>query len=162
MALPRASSLLKNKTNIRSVGNRLNEATAEDFNEIGSLLDAYAEAIELLTGSENPNPSYGTFSSLLLLQASFPVGETGAYAVIDPGVGSPPQIALWDDTDGEWVLQVTKSTETVDVITQGDNVTNHIVSDINNVQYMMVSGTLLGTDPTRLEDYSPNSIYREL
>jgi len=162
MALPRPSSLLKNKINIRAVGNRVNEATAEDFQELGTILNAFADAIESLMGSETPNPNYGTFSSLILLQAAFPSGELNAYAIIDPGVGTPPQIALWDNTDNEWVLQVTSGTETVNEVNQGDHVEGLIVQDINGNDYMMVSGTLVGTDPTSLEDYSPNSIYREL
>jgi len=162
MSLPRPSAPLANKSNVRAVGNRLNEATAEDFTEIASLLNAYADAIENLSGAQNPNPNYGTFSSLLLLNATYPVGEENAFAIIDPGIGTPPQIALWDITDNEWVLQVTTGEQTNNNIVQGDHVSYVVVSDINGNEYMMVSGTLVGTDPTKLEDYSANSIYREL
>lgn len=162
MPLSRPSSLLKNKTNIRTVGNRAHESTAEDYNEIGALFDEYADAIESLQGSQNPNPNYGTFSSLLLLQAAYPVGEPNAYAVIDPGIGTPPQIALWDDNDNEWVLQVTLSKETVNVINQGDHVRDIIVTDAALKTYVLVSGTFEGTDPTLLEHYSVNSITREI
>ncbi|WP_421801762.1 hypothetical protein [Flagellimonas sp.] len=162
MPLTRPSPLLANKTNVRAVGNRSNEATAEDFAEIAAILLEIIDQVESLTGTQDPNPNYGTYSSLLLLQAAFPVGELNSYAIIDPGVGTPPQIALWDETDQEWVLQITQSKETEQVIVQGDEVFNKKVTDINGNEYIVVSGTLEGTDPTKYEDYSANSMFREL
>ena len=131
MAASRPSSALKDKINIRAVGNRINEATAEDFQELGAILEDH-------------------------------VGELDAFAIIDAGTGTAPQIALWDVTDNDWVLQLTTKTTTEKVITQNDNVIDVLVQDANGDDHIIVSGTFTGTDPSKLEHYSANSITRAL
>lgn len=156
------SSELKNKVNIRAVGERTNEATAEDFMELGQILEDHANRIDANTGGGDANPNYGVFTSLLLLQAAFPVGESGAYAIIDEGVGTDARIALWDATDLNWVLQETTTTTTTVQILPGVKVINIEVTDANGDEHIIVSGTYEGPDPTKLESYSVNSITRSL
>lgn len=104
MSALRPSNELKNKVNINPVGNRINEATAEDFIEAGNILEDHADKIDALTGAATPNPNYGVYTSLTLLKAAHPTADSGAYAIIDAGVGNTPQIALWDNNDTDWVL----------------------------------------------------------
>tara|TARA_R110002167_G_scaffold364968_1_gene588361 strand:+ start:16076 stop:16564 length:489 start_codon:yes stop_codon:yes gene_type:complete len=162
MAASRPSSALKDKINIRAVGNRINEATAEDFQELGAILEDHADKLDAMTGSATPSPHYGTFTSLELLRATYAVGELDAFAIIDAGTGTAPQIALWDVTDNDWVLQLTTKTTTEKVITQNDNVIDVLVQDANGDDHIIVSGTFTGTDPSKLEHYSANSITRAL
>lgn len=98
------STNLKNKTNVKPVGNRLQEATAEDFQELGNILDNHAALIDALDNVSSLNPNYGIYTSLALLQAAHPVGELNAYATIDAGPGITPQIAIWDEIDEEWEI----------------------------------------------------------
>ena len=158
----RPSSSLKNKTNAQPVGNRNTEATAEDFQEIGSILQDHADRIDGFEGANNANTNYGSFSSLPLLVATHHVGVPNSYAVIDPGNGTTPQIALWNDADQEWEVKTTQLTSKGSTISIGDNVSNIRVTDKQGTLYMMVSGTFLGPNATKLESYSPNSIYRAL
>jgi hypothetical protein len=104
MALVRPSVELSTKTNIKPVGNRLHEATAEDFAEIASLLNSYADAIEALQLSQSPNPFYGRYTSIALLEAAYTTGEENAWAVIDAGAGITPQIAIWDNIGLNWEI----------------------------------------------------------
>lgn len=162
MPITRPSTYLINKQNIRPKGSRISEAWAEDFIEIANILTEIIEVVEAITGGPTQNPLYGVFTSLTLLNATYPTAVDGAYAIIDAGVGTPSQIALWDSTDNVWVLQVAVETTINKPITQGDNVYNIIVTDNNNNQHIIVSGTFIGTNPTKLEDYSLNSYTRAL
>lgn len=162
MAASRPSTPLKNKTNVRAVGNRLNEATAEDFQELGAILDNHATILDSLTGGVSQNPSYGVFTSLSLLQATHPTAVEGGYAIIDAGVGTTAKIALWDDTDNIWVLQETTATTTTSKIVVGGTVTNVKVTDAEGAFYLIVSGTYEGPNVDKLESYSANSIVRAL
>lgn len=104
MPLNSPSADLSNKTNVNPSVNRSQEATAEDFNEIGDLLLEYKTAIENLQLEESPNPFYGRYTSLALLQSSYPTGELNAWSLIDAGAGITPQIAAWDDVGSEWEI----------------------------------------------------------
>jgi hypothetical protein len=44
----------------------------------------------------------------------------------------------------------------------GNHVFNKLVTDISNNPHIIVSGTYVSGDPTKLESYSANSIFREL
>ena len=158
----RPSALFKNKVNVRPVGNRINEATAEDFEEAAEILNDHADKIDALTGGDTPNAFYGVFTSLAVLQASYPNAVEGAYANIDVGVGIPVRIALWDDSDSQWVLQETTATTTTSKIEVGVRVQNLEVTDVNDDPYLIVSGDYVAGDKTKLESYSPNSIIRAL
>ena len=67
----------------------------------------------------------GTFSSLVALKAAIPVGAAGNEALIDAGVGSQVQKAIWDTTDNDWFIAAGGS------ITTDANPTN---GSINAVQ----------------------------
>lgn len=103
-AAKRPSPELSNKINVNPVVNRFQEATAEDYIESAAILNDHAAKLDLLTGEVSGKPNFGVYSSLALLQAAYPTGTTSAYAIIDAGVGSTPQIALWDSTDSIWVI----------------------------------------------------------
>lgn len=162
MPITRPSNYLKNKINIHSVNNRINEATAEDFKEICDILEEIIDVIELFNGSATPNDFYGVYTSLAILQATYPTATAGGYAIVDAGVGNNPQIALWDDNDNIWVLQVTTEAVTEKTFGVGDNVTNILVTDADNNEHIIVSGTYEGPDKDKLESYSVNSITRQL
>lgn len=98
----RPSPGLENKTNIRPTNDRSTEAWAEDFQELGDILNDHADILDSMTGSVAPNPFYGTFDSLATLQAAFPTAEENAYAIIDSGVGNTPQLATWNDATLQW------------------------------------------------------------
>lgn len=102
MPLTRPSIALSVKSNINPSVNRQTEATAEDFNEAGALLNEYATAIEDLQIDQSPNPFYGRFTSLGILLATFPVGIVNGWAIIDAGLGITPIIVAWDDIEGVW------------------------------------------------------------
>lgn len=158
----RPTAFLTNKVNVRPVGVRNQEATAEDFQEIAQLLEDHADLIDALTGGDTPNAFYGVFTSLALLQASYPNAVEGGYANIDAGQFVPARIALWDNTDNIWVLQETTATTTTATIEVGSGVQNVSVTDVNGDPYLIVSGTYKGPNKTKLESYSANSIYRAL
>lgn len=162
MSITRPSINLTAKQNIRAVGNRLNEATAEDFIEIAGILNALIDIVELMTGANTSNEFYGVFTSLGLLQNQYPTAVAGAYANIDSGAGNNVQIALWDDDDNIWVLQQTTATSTSKTFEVGDNVTNVEVTDVDGNYHIVVSGTYEGPDKDKLESYSANSISRAL
>ncbi len=46
----------------------------------------------------------GTYTSLEALQTAIPEGSAGDEAVIDAGIGTDAQKAIWDTTDGKWVI----------------------------------------------------------
>lgn len=162
MPITRPSINLTAKANIRAVGNRLNEATAEDFVEIAAILIELIDKVDLFTGSATPNEFYGVWTSLALLQNNYTSAAAGAYANIDAGTGTDVQIALWDDTDNVWVLQLASTTISSKTIELNDEVNNVKVTDINGDPHIIVSGTYIGPDNTKLESYSANSYTRAL
>jgi len=103
-AAKRPSPELTNKININPVVNRFHEATAEDYIETGDILNDHAAKLDALTGTTSGKPNFGSYTSLALLQAAYPVGTENAYAIIDAGIGATPQLALWDNTDMIWTI----------------------------------------------------------
>jgi hypothetical protein len=103
-AAKRPSPELTNKININPVGNRLHEATAEDYIETAEILNDHADKIDAMKTTESGKPFYGFFTSLALLQAAYPTGTLNALAIIDSGIGATPQLALWDNNDMVWVI----------------------------------------------------------
>lgn len=155
-------NFLKNKVNVRAIGTRNQEATADDFKEIATIFETLIDAVNLITGDATQNNTYGVHTSLNLLQSAYPTAEPGAYAIIDPGTGVASKLALWDDTDNQWVVQETTSKTTTSKIVVEDLVTNVEVTDATGDPYLIVSGTYKGPDALKLESYSKNSIYRAL
>ena len=111
------SSPLKDKINIKPVGTRTQEATAEDFIELGAILDDHALKIDALVNSASSNPYYGRYTSLALLQAAHTTVDANAWAVIDSAPGVTPQIAFWNGTD--WALSLYED-NTIEVATYND------------------------------------------
>lgn len=84
---------------------------ATEADEVKAVVNAHADDIEdhetrvsALELSQSPNPFYGRYTSLALLQAAYPVGELNAWAVIDAGAGITPQIAFWDNIGAAWEI----------------------------------------------------------
>ena len=78
-----------------------------EANEIKSVVNATIDKVEELDENQldqSPNPYYGRWDSLLILQQIHPTGELNAFAIIDPGAGVTPQVAAWDDVEGIWEL----------------------------------------------------------
>lgn len=95
---------LKTKINVRPVGTRNQEATAEDFQELGSILDDHALKIDALVNADSANPYFGRYTNLANLQAAHTTAIANAWAVIDIGLGTTPQIAFWDGDSWELAL----------------------------------------------------------
>ena len=64
MAAQRPSSLLKDKTNVNSVTDRPTQATAEDFYELGEILENHADLLDQGTGYTNLKPELKTTKTL--------------------------------------------------------------------------------------------------
>ena len=107
MPLTRPSQELSEKNNVNPSVNRQQEATAEDFNEVGTLFNEYADAIEILQGTTAPTQNVGSYTTLALLTAAYPTGAGTAFAIIDAGAGQTPSIAIWDATDSQWEISGT-------------------------------------------------------
>lgn len=90
------------KQNVNPSINRITEATAEDFQEIGQILVDHANKIDENSRSTEEAQYYGLFESLAILQAAFPVAEENGWAVIDPGAGNPKTIATF--ANGSWSI----------------------------------------------------------
>lgn len=102
MAVTRPSAPLKNKTNVNPVVNRPTEATAEDFQEVGALLDEYADALDLLLGSNYRADFLGYFGSKALLEATFPAPPENSFGIIVDQANNP--VEIWKYTAGAYVL----------------------------------------------------------
>ena len=104
MAITRPSSDLKDKINVVAVGIRKQEATAEDFIELGNILNEIIDEVEAIDLSTTSNPYYGKYTTLANLQAAHTTAELNAWAIIDAGTGITPQIASWDNTNSLWEI----------------------------------------------------------
>ncbi len=98
----RPSIQITEKVNVIPSINRISEATAEDFRELGQILLDHAIKIDENARSTEEAEYYGLFNNLALLQATFPNAEENGWAVIDPGDGNPKTIAVF--TGGIWSL----------------------------------------------------------
>jgi len=162
MGVKKVGGQVLNKTNIRPVVDRLKEATAEDFKEIGEAINDHADCLERILPVDSPNKNFGTHQSLALLNASFPVGVDGGFALIDSGDSTPTQIVYWNTNTNQWELQVSTATTSQAPVTNGANVQFVFVEDADGNPHVIVSGTFVSGDPSKLEDYSKNSISRAL
>jgi hypothetical protein len=87
-----------------------NESEAKFFdaeaNEIKTKTNAAINKVNELEANQinSPNPFYGGFTSLSILQTTHPTGVENAWAFIDAGAGITPQIAVWDDNEGIWEI----------------------------------------------------------
>lgn len=98
----RPSVEITGKQNVNPSINRITEATAEDFKEIGQILVDHANKIDENSRSTEEAAYYGLFESLAVLQAAFPTAEENGWAVIDPGAGNPKTIATY--SAGVWTV----------------------------------------------------------
>jgi len=96
----RPSVQITEKVNVIPSINRISEATAEDFKEIGQILVDHASKIDENARSTEEAKYYGIFESLAILQAAFPVAQENGWGVIDTGTGNPKNIAT--HTAGVW------------------------------------------------------------
>jgi hypothetical protein len=96
----RPSAPLAQKQNVNPSLNRITEATAEDFQELGQILIDHADKLDGIAHAEERAKYYGSFTTLDLLRTSFKTAETDGWALIDPGTGSNKSIATF--LNGEW------------------------------------------------------------
>ncbi|MFI1771011.1 hypothetical protein [Thalassobellus citreus] len=99
------------KTNNPSDPDSVRKFYADEANDVkavsdnhADLLDNLDERLKMLELSKSPNPFYGRYTNISLLHASYPIGEENAWAVLDPGIGLTPEIAIWDHEDGVWEI----------------------------------------------------------
>lgn len=148
----RPSNELKDKTNINAVIERLTEATAEDFNELGFILENHANLIDALSNSDTYNPYYGRYESLILLQAAHTTAEANAWAIIDAGPGITEQVAKWNVLTDVWEITTATNDKvfvnnTASLPAPGTENTWYITLDKNelylyyNAQYHLMNGS---------------------
>lgn len=100
----RPSDEILNKVNVNPSVNRSQEATAEDFNEIGLILEDHADLIDTLNARYKTTATfYGFFDSVGALEAAHPDGNENDYAFIVDGSGVPTGIVIYQS--GAWTLQ---------------------------------------------------------
>ena len=93
------------KTNNPSDSDDIRKFKATEANEIKDVLIDHAESIDALLAALGINEgtnSIGEFETLSILQAAYPDGADGSYAIINDGLGSTPQVAVYNDTSGLW------------------------------------------------------------
>ncbi|QQV89974.1 hypothetical protein M1M27_gp30 [Cellulophaga phage Ingeline_1] len=74
--------------------------TSSVFHDHADKIDALLAALGLDTGSD----SIGRFATLSILQAAYPDGANGSYAIIDDGLGGSLQVAEYNETTNLWVV----------------------------------------------------------
>ncbi len=92
------------KTNDPTDAASISKFFALEANEIKEKFNRLVTELIGLFGNTNATPMVGVYTSLSQLSAAFPTGAGGAYAIIDPGTGSDPQIAIYDTNDNQWVI----------------------------------------------------------
>lgn len=93
------------KTNNPSAPDNERKWLFTDANEVREFGIDHADkidAIEAALGLSLGTNSIGVFSSLTLLQAAYPTGANGSYAVIDSGLGGTPYVATFNTTTNLW------------------------------------------------------------
>lgn len=78
-----------------------------DANELKSVAENHADLIDTLMAALGLNEgtnSIGSFVSLGVLQAAYPDGAAGSYAIIDDGLGSTPAVATYNELTEIWEL----------------------------------------------------------
>lgn len=95
------------KTNNPSDPANVRQFQYEDANELKSVGENHADHIETILaalGISEGTGSVGTFTSLTVLQAAYPTGANGAYAIIDDGLGGTPSVATFNEGTDLWEL----------------------------------------------------------
>ncbi|UOY07735.1 hypothetical protein L0P88_04090 [Muricauda sp. SCSIO 64092] len=98
-----------NKTNNPTDADNIRKFQFGDANEIKNALNNNADELETVLaalGINQGSNSIGSFVSLTLLQAAYPDGANGSYAIIDDGLGGTPQIATYNSGTAQWELSV--------------------------------------------------------
>lgn len=103
----RPSIEITGKQNVNPSINRITEATAEDFQELGQILIDHANRIDANVRSEELADFYGFKTSLALFAASYPDAPDNSWGVIDPGNGNPQTIAKV--VGGVWTATVNQA-----------------------------------------------------
>ncbi|MBT0607645.1 hypothetical protein [Aequorivita echinoideorum] len=103
MSAQRPSDLFKNKTNVNPVINRATQATAEDFQEAGVILEDHATILDNLARLDHADFE-GVFASLGAVTAAVPQPTAdNAFAIITTGSGNAIEIARF--IDEQWQIQ---------------------------------------------------------
>lgn len=95
------------KTNNPSDPDNVRKFEHGDANELKAVGEDHADHIDTLLaalGINQGSNSIGVFASLTVLQAAYPDGANGSYAIIDDGQGGTPNVATYNDTSSLWEL----------------------------------------------------------
>lgn len=95
------------KTNNPSDPESIRKWQYQDANEVKSVLVNHADNLDTILdalGISNGTNSIGSFVSLGVLQAAYPNGANGSYAIIDDGLGGTPAIAKYNVGTSQWEL----------------------------------------------------------
>lgn len=97
------------KSNVSTDPDNVRKFEHGDANEIKDVVNNNADEIQALLDSLGISVSsnfIGLFVSLAVLQAAYPNGANGSYAIIDDGLGGTPQVATYNDTTDLWEVSV--------------------------------------------------------
>ena len=97
------------KTNNPSDAENIRKFQAIDANEVKTVVNNMATSVDQINdilGITQGSNSIGSFVSLTVLNAAYPDGADGAYAIIDDGQGGTPNIALYNAGGSVWELAV--------------------------------------------------------
>ena len=102
MSALRPSSDFKDKTNVNPSVNRQTEATAEDFEEAGNILDDHADRLDELQNELYHANFLGYYTSEALLTSTYPTAPVDSFAIIIDGNNNPTAIfRYYNDTWNE-------------------------------------------------------------
>lgn len=93
------------KTNNVSDPDNVKKFQSADANQLKDAINQHADDLDLLLaalGINEGTSSIGEFVSLQVLQAAYPDGADGSYAIINDGIGTTPQVATYNDGSNEW------------------------------------------------------------
>lgn len=93
------------KTNNPADADSIKKFFATEANEILEVTEDHAVLIDSILsalGLGGGTGSIGEFVSLAVLQAAYPDGAEGSYAVINDGMGTTPQVATYNESTNLW------------------------------------------------------------
>ncbi|NYJ27531.1 hypothetical protein [Allomuricauda sp. ARW1Y1] len=95
------------KTNNPSDPDSVRKFQFNDANDLKAAVNNHADNLDQLlqaVGITEGTNSIGVFVSLSILQAAYPNGANGSYAVIDDGQGGTPNVATYNNGTSLWEL----------------------------------------------------------
>lgn len=131
-----------------------------EANEIKTVVNAIRDKAQELDENQvdqSPNPYYGRWATLALLQAAHPTGVVNAFAIIDSGLGVTPQIAAWDNIEGIWELTTSTNSNIVFVSSESQLPSTGVINTFYITQDRY-DAYIYNTEYHKLSTYQRNPI----